>query len=142
MSNNKPNAVFWIISIIALLWNGMGILRYLGMTVWRDETMATLTDELKALVEALPSWMNYVFAVAVFAGFLGVLLMLLRRKLATPLLGISLLAVLVQMGYWLFATEIIDVEGVQGAIMPIVVIAVAIFLYFYSKGAAQKGWLR
>lgn len=142
MSTNKPNSVFWIISVIALLWNAMGVFQYLAMTLMKEATMEAMPAEQVALVEGLPSWYNYVFAVAVIAGFLGCLLLLLRKKLATPILGISLLAVLVQMGYWLFATDVMEVVGLQAVIMPLVVIIIAIFLYFYSKGAAQKGWLR
>ena len=141
MSTNKPNAAFWVISIIALLWNGMGVFQYLGMTVLKEATMEALPEDQVALVNSLPSWYNYVFAVAVFAGVIGCLLMLFRKKLATPIFGISLLAVLIQMGYWLFATDVMEVMGIQSVIMPLVVIAVAIFLYFYSKGATQKGWL-
>ena len=67
MSTNKPNAAFWVISIIALLWNGMGVFQYLGMTVLKEATMEALPEDQVALVNSLPSWYNYVFAVAVFA---------------------------------------------------------------------------
>lgn len=142
MTTTKPNTGFWIIAVLALLWNLMGVFQYLSSTLWADAIKEALPAEQVALMDALPSWYNYVFAVAVFSGVIGSLLLLLRKRLAVPVLGISLLAVLVQMGYWLFATEVMDVVGMTAVIMPLVVIIVAIFLYFYSKGAAQKGWLR
>lgn len=142
MTTNKPTTGFWIIAVLALLWNLYGIYQYLISTIWFDDIKNLLSEEIIAIMEALPSWHNYVFAVAVFAGVIGCLLLLMRKKLAVPLFGISLIAVLVQMGYWLFATDIMEVEGMQSVIMPLVVIIVSIFLYFYSKGAAQKGWLR
>jgi hypothetical protein len=141
MTTTKPNTGFWIIAVLALLWNLMGVFQYLSSTLWADAIREALPAEQVALMDALPSWYNYVFAVAVFSGVIGSLLLLLRKRLAVPVLGISLLAVLVQMGYWLFATEVMDVVGMTAVIMPLVVIIVAIFLYFYSKGAAQKGWL-
>jgi len=97
-------------------------------------------DEIM-LLDALPSWYAIVFGIAVFTGLLGCLLLLMRKKAAISLYFISLLAVLLQMGYWIFATDVIDVMGAQAIIMPLVVIAICIFLYFYSKGAKQRGWL-
>jgi hypothetical protein len=37
--------------------------------------------------------------------------------------------------------DIVDKMGPQSLIMPLIVIALAIFEYFYSKGAARNGWL-
>ena len=54
---------------------------------------------------------------------------------------VSLVTVLIIELYWLFATNIMEVSGVAVVFMPLLVIAVAIFLYYYSKGAAAKGWL-
>ncbi len=142
MTTTKPNTGFWIIAVLALLWNLMGVFRYLSSTLWADAMKEAMSAEQVALFEALPSWYSYVFAVAVFAGVIGSLLLLIRKKLAVPVLGISLLAVLVMMGYWLFATDVMEVVGMSSVVMPLVVIIIAIFLYFYSKGAAQKGWLR
>lgn len=142
MTTNKPNTGFWIIAVLALLWNLMGIFQFLLATVMVDTMNDKVPEEQMALFNSLPSWYYYIFGVAVFAGVLGALLLLLRKKIAVPVFGISLLAVLVQMGYWLFATEVMDVVGMVSVVMPLIVIIVAIFLYFYSKGAAQKGWLR
>ena len=141
MTTSKPNTGFWIIAVLALLWNLMGVFQYLASTLMAETISESLPKDQVALMNALPSWYYYVFAVAVFAGTIGCLLMLIRKKLAVPVLGISLIGVLIQMGYWLFATDVMNVIGMSAVFMPLVVIIVAIFLYFYSKGAAQKGWL-
>jgi hypothetical protein len=67
--------------------------------------------------------------------------LLTRRKAATAIFGLSLLAILVMQGYWIFAMDVVGVMGPQALIMPLIVIAIAIFEYFYSKGAARNGWL-
>ena len=142
MTTTKPNTSFWIIAVLAVLWYLFGVFQYLVSTLMYDTAKDSMPDAVIEIVDGLPSWYNYVFALAVFSGLFACILMLIKKKLAVPLFGLSLLAVLVQMCYWLFATEIMEVEGVQGAVMPMLVIIVAIFLYFYNKGAAQKGWLR
>ena len=141
-TTNKPNTGFWIIAVIALIWNIMGVFQYLSSTLMKDEMRELMTEDQLALMDSLPSWYTAAFAIAVFSGLLGCLLLLMRRKWAVPVFLVSLLAVLVQMGYWLFATDAMTVYGTQAVIMPLIVIIVAIFLYFYSKGASQKGWLR
>ena len=46
--------------------------------------------------DATPTWMVAAYAIAVWVGLAGALLLLLRRKLAVPLLLVSLIAVIVQ----------------------------------------------
>ena len=141
-TSSKPSVGYWIIAVVALIWNAMGVFQYLASTLLKDTMSEALTEEQLALMNNLPSWYNIVFAVAVFAGILGCLLLLMRKKLAVPIFLISMLAVIAQMGYWMFATDVMDVYGTEAVIMPIVVIIVSIFLYFYSKSAASKGLLR
>lgn len=142
MTTNKPNTLFWIIAVVALLWNLFGVLQFLTMTVMRDAALTEMPAEMVEILKALPPWYNYVFALAVIPAVIASLSMLFRRSLAIPLFGLSLIALLTQFGYWLFGTRVMEVEGVVAALMPVIVIAAGIFLYFYSKGAALKGWLR
>ena len=139
---NKPSVGFWIIAVIALLWNLMGVYQYLAMTLMKEEMAEAMTEAQVALVTGQPAWFTGVFAIAVFAGILACILLLMKKKWAVSLFLISMLAVIVQMGYWLFATDVMEVyELAEAVTMPILVVIVAIFLYFYSKGAAKKGWL-
>lgn len=142
-TTNKPNIWFWIIGIIALLWNIMGVLRYLAQAYDTESFRAQFNVDQLAAIDSNPAWLTGVFAIAVFAGLLACLLYLLRKKFAVLLFGISLLAVLIQMIYFWLATDSIEIFGkVNGIVMPLIVIVIAIFLYFYSKGAGQKGWLK
>ena len=79
MTTTKPNTGFWIIAVLALLWNLMGVFQYLSTTLWADAIKEALPPEQVALMDALPSWYSYVFAVAVFAGVIGSLLLLIRN---------------------------------------------------------------
>lgn len=142
---NKPNRGFWIIAIIALVWNIMGLFQFVAATFMQDSMLESYkelyTEEQVALFTNIPSWYYVVFGICTITGFLGCIALLLRKKMAIPLFLISLLTVLVVQGYWLLGTNTIDLMGMEAVIMPIIVIIICIFLYFYSKGAAQKGWL-
>jgi len=139
-TKRKPSTGFWIIAVIALLWNIMGVMAYLGQVYITDDVLNTMTTEQQELFTNTPAWSTGVFAVAVFGAFLASLLLLLRKKWASPLFLISLLAVLINMGYSLFATNHAEVYGVvQGIVMPLIIVVIAIFLYMYSKKAAANG---
>ncbi len=67
--------------------------------------------------------------------------MLLKKAWAAPLFLVSLLAVIVQFGHWLFLTRTIEVYGVEAVFMPLLVTATGGFLVWYSRDAKNKGWL-
>lgn len=138
----KPPTSFWVIAIVALLWNIMGVFQFVGATFMLDTMTEGLPEAEANLFRSIPTWYTVVFAIAVFAGLLGSITMLLRKSLTVSLFGISLLAVLIAQGYWIFGTGAMELMGPQFLIMPLIVIAVAIFLYFYSKGAAKNGWFK
>lgn len=137
-SINKPPIWFWIISVIALIWNGLGVMAYLGRAFATDEMIAALPEEQQAefLIE-YPSWYTAAFAIAVFCGALGCLALLLRKKWAYVLFVLSALGAIVQHVY-LFLN--VKMSG-QTIVMPILVIIVCLFLIWYAKNAITKSWI-
>lgn len=140
-TNVKPPASFWIVGVVALLWNLMGVYQFYLGNYELESLRESVSAEAFSIMESLPMWYSIVFAVAVFSGVLGCVLVLMKKKFAIPVFAISLLTVLVVEIYWLLGTDIIQTSGYIAALMPMIVIAVAIFLYYYSKGAARNGWI-
>ncbi|MEQ3499193.1 hypothetical protein ABMY20_05480 [Tenacibaculum sp. SSH1-16] len=139
--SNKPATLFWIISIAALVWNGLGVMSYIGQAYMTDEVRAALPEAERALYENVPTWVTAAFAIAVFGGLLGSAFLLMRKKLARPMFLISLIAIVVQMSYNLFMSRAAEVYGPGSIIMPIMVIVIGVFLLMYSKKTIAKGWL-
>lgn len=138
----KPNTAFWIIAALALLWNLIGIFFWVSEYFLMTEQMkASYSTEELQLINSAPSWIMYVYATAVFSGMLASIMLLVRKKMSVSLFGISLIAILIVQGYWIFAMDLVAIMGPKALIMPLIVIAVAIFEYFYSKGAAGNGWI-
>jgi len=139
MSTTKPPIWYWIISVIALIWNGLGVMQYLARAYATDEMIATLTEEAQAefLVEH-PAWYTAAFAIAVFCGALGALSLLLRKKWAYFLFVISAFGAIIQHIY-LFIN--IEMSGTR-LVMPLMVILVCLFLIWYAKNSIQKDWIR
>jgi hypothetical protein len=141
-STNKPNPIFWMIGIIALLWNSMGVDAYIQQA-YNTERHQAMYPEPKQLeiVNNLPSWLTAVFAIAVFAGLLGCILMLFKKKMANLFFKLSLFAVIIQTVYNLFINEGKDMYGAFEYSMLISIPIAAIFLMLYSKKSTEKGWL-
>ncbi|GFD82807.1 hypothetical protein KUL156_35450 [Alteromonas sp. KUL156] len=139
--SNKPATLFWIIGIAALVWNGLGVMSYIGQAYMTDEVRAALPEAERALYENVPTWVTAAFAIAVFGGLLGSAFLLMRKKLARPMFLISLIAIIVQMSYNLFMSRASEVYGPGSIIMPIMVIVIGVFLLMYSKKTIAKGWL-
>lgn len=141
-TTTKPNTAFWIIAVFALLWNLIGVYLWLyEYFLMTDEVRATLPQEQVEFMASAPIWSMYVYGLAVITGLLASVFLLMRKKLAVAVFLLSLIAVLILQLYWIFAMGTIEKLGPQSLFMPLIVIALAIFEYFYSMGAARNGWL-
>ncbi len=143
MSNNsnKPNGLFWAIGIIALIWNLLGVFAYL-MQAYRTESFTAMyTPEQLEIINNMPSWATAAFGIAVFGGALGSLLLLLKKKLSNIIFSLSFLGIIVQFIYNFFVANSMEVYGPGSLIMPILTIAIGLFLVIYSKNCIKKGWL-
>lgn len=128
---------FWIIGAVALIWNGLGAMNFFMQM--NAEMLATYPEAARTLVEGRPAWATGAFAVAVFGGALGCVLLLLRRSVANYLFGASLLGVIVTMIHTFgLAGSTISASIRMGTLMSLVVAA---FLIWYSNHAESKGWI-
>ncbi|MBT8298113.1 MAG: hypothetical protein KJO52_07245 [Maribacter sp.] len=145
MTNNdtkKPPVWFWIVSAVALIWNLMGAMAYLTEAFITDEMKAAIPAEQLELMENTPAWATAAFAIAVWAGVLGCIGLLLRKKWARPVLLLSLLGILVQMSYAFFMTNAVEVYGTaQGVVMPFLLLGIGVGLVLFAKMAQNKGWI-
>lgn len=88
---------FWVISILILIFELMGIGNYLGMAMATPESYAAqgYTVEQIAFMSDVPALYTSVFALAVWSGLLGAILLLLRKSWAAYVLAFSFLMVLI-----------------------------------------------
>ena len=141
----KPPSPLWfkIVAVVAVLWNIMGLIAFIfdvQMTPEELEKM-DLHPAMKEAYRNSPTWNWVAYGVATICGFLGSLLLLLRKKIALSVLGLSLVGVLVQFFGWYFTTNIFSEMGMSAMVMPIAVVLIAIYLYFLSHRAKKAGWI-
>jgi len=140
MNDESTNGVhwsFWVIGAVALVWNVMGVMNYFGQM--NADAVAAMPESHRAIIEGRPAWATAGFAIAVFGGAIGCLLLLLRKPAAFYLFIASLLGVMVTMIHTLgVAGSFGPFEISMMIVMPLVVAA---FLIWYSKLAERKGWI-
>jgi hypothetical protein len=114
---------------------------YIAQVTMSQEALAGLPDAERSLYENMPAWATGAFAVAVFAGAIGSLLLVLRNALALPVLIISMAGVLVQMTHNFFMADALEVMGPASAIGPVIVIIIGAYLIWFANDAKGKGWI-
>jgi hypothetical protein len=140
MNTKNVSAVhwsFWLITIVMLLWNVMGCINF--FVQMNPEIVNSYRENEQVIITGRPAWATFAFAVAVFGGALGCVLLLLKRNVAFYFFVISLLGVVVTMVHTLSTGISFGIGEIMGIIlMPLVV---ATFLIWYSKYVESKGWI-
>lgn len=138
----KPPTSFWVISVLALIWNGFGALTYLFMQLVKSEAAADVLAEQEIVIESLPTWVTSAYAIAVWGGLLASLFLLLRKSWAKTVFIISLLGIIVQDFYTFFMSNTYADNGAGALVLPLAILVVGIYLVSFSSKGIAKGWLR
>lgn len=139
-NNSSVHWSFWGISILTLAWNAMGGLNFFMQL--SPEAVASFPETHRAIIEGRPAWATAGFAVAVFGGTLGCLLLLFRRSAAYYVFIASLLGVMVTMAHTMdVISSSIEMGPFEMLMMVMMPVVVAVFLVWYSKLSARKEWI-
>jgi len=140
--NTAPNKAFWAIGYTALVWNIIGIVSYLMTVTLSPEALDLMPLEERALYTEVPLLINGAYAIAVFGSTIACLLLLLRRSLSVVAFMVSLVAIIIQMGYGIFFSPLLEVQGPSALALPLSVVAVAAFLTWYAISVKQRAWYK
>lgn len=139
--SSKPSTAFWVIGILALIWNGLGAMAYLGTAFMPEEVKTKLPEDQLTILENTPAWATAAFAIAVWFGVLGAIVFLMRKKAAKPIFIISFIGIIVQLIYNFFIANALEAYGPGGLVMPVLTVGFGLFLIWYSKKCSQDGIL-
>ena len=138
---SKPPLWFTLLAAVALLWNLAGLAAVVADLRLSAADVAALPLQQQALYAARPSWSVVASVVAVGAGTLGCIALLLRRRWATPILYASLVGLVVQdIGIFLVVGAGKSVNPAPLALQGLV-LAIAVGLIALSRLAAARSWL-
>ena len=144
----KPPIHLWIVGGLATLWNGFGCFDYFMTrtrgTAYIESMMHTDDGEaIMAYINGFPIWAAAVWGLGVWGGLAGAILLLMRHRWAVPVLLASLVGAIVGIGYQLAnPSRIVELSMGVNAVMPYVIIVIAIGLFVYARAMRMRGVLR
>jgi hypothetical protein len=142
-AQSRTPAHLWIVGVLGLLWNAFGCYDYAMTNMKNQAYLSQFSADQLAYFDSLPSWLTGFWAIGVWGGLAGSILLLIRSRYAVLLLGLSCIGAIVGMGYQMFMTQMPASlkEGMMG-VVPWVIIIIAAFLFWYARTMAKKGVLR
>lgn len=126
---------FWVIGGAGLIFNLLGCVNFLSQM--NAETLAAMPEIYRTIAESRPTWGAAAFALAVFGGLLGCLLLIIRKSSALYVFIASVIgAIAAQVPFVGLAG--FPVEAWVGWLSQV---AVGVFLVWYSRFAESKDWI-
>ncbi|MBW0144247.1 hypothetical protein [Sphingomicrobium clamense] len=144
-TNQQTPGHLWAVGIISLLWNSYGGFDYVMTRTHNEAYLSALplpVEETIAYMESAPLLADIGWALGVWGGILGSILLLLRQRHAVTAFGISALGAIVGIGYDLiFADKPEELTGGIFTVMPLVVVGITIALFVYARKQRANGVL-
>ncbi len=132
MNTTRPPFMFWAIAGVGLIWNLLGCWNYILQT--DPNAVAQMSEVYQLVIGNRPAWATAGFAVSVFCGAVGCILLLLRRHVALALFVLSLLG---SLAIFYFSYRVL---GFDPATVSALAMSTALLGFAYVS--ARRGWLR
>ena len=144
MNDETKNGVhwsYWAIGAFALIWNALGCVNYIMQM--NPDIVATFPETHQAIINGRPAWATGGFAIGVFGGALGGLLLLLRKPAALYAFIASLVGVLVTMIHTVrVANSVIPFSLMETFVMIVLPAIVAGLLVWYTRMPASEVFVK
>lgn len=140
-NKSRPNVFFYIITLIFVLWNFIGVGYFFTEMFDAEMIVAQMSEHQERIYENRPAWYMGNYALAVFAGLVASVTMLFKHRSAILFAAVSLVAVLIStafnfsLGAW---EHVSSGDRITFLLVPIMGLLLLLFTLFSRK----KGWLR
>jgi len=141
VTQERPPRHLWVVGVVGLLWNLVGAYDYLMTETQNASYMGKFTPEQLEYFYGFPTWVVATWAIAVWGGVLGTLLLLLRKRLAAPVLLVSFLCMVLTSVYNFLLSDGVAVMGAGAVAFSGLIFAIALGLWLYARAMAQRGVL-
>jgi hypothetical protein len=134
----------WVVGIVAVLWNAIGVMDFTLTELKNEAYLKAFTPEQLAVLAGFPLWAVITWGAGVYGGFIGSILLLVRKRSAVPVFLISLIgAVLTSLYSHVLSDTMKQMGGGTGAVIfSLVITVIAVLLWVYARAMAKRGVLR
>ena len=132
----------WMVGVVGTLWNGVGVFDFAMTETANPAYLAKYGPDVATYIMNLPAWFVAFWALSVWGGLAGSLLLLARSKHAVTTFALSLLGLLVTTTYqFLLSSPPADFTTTRLLLMTLLAWAVAIALFTYARDMQKRGVL-
>jgi len=131
----------WATGVFAVLWSSGGTINYVLTQTRNEAYISNFTPEQLTFFYGIPSWAIATWALAVWCGVIGGILLLLKKRLATPVFLISLIAFVITAFQNYVLSNGMEVMGDPFSLAFNAVIFLFILLFFLYARTMQKNGL-
>ncbi len=132
---------FWVVSTILLLWSIAGVVAFGAQISMGPAQLAQLPEAQREAFAMMPTWTWTAYGIATVGALAAAICLLLRRKWASPLYLISLIAVIAQFSWTFTVARILESEGPAAAIFPAFIILMGALSLWFAQASSRKSWL-
>ncbi|NNE49190.1 MAG: hypothetical protein HKP43_01525 [Altererythrobacter sp.] len=129
----------WVVGIVTLLWNAVGIFSYMMTHLGKLEDLGMTPDQI-AFFDSFPAWSNALWAMGVWGAFFGSVLLLFRSRWAVTSIAISVVGLI---GTTIYQNFMIEVPAeLQSLPLNLTIWATTLFMLWYARKMHSEGVLR
>ena len=129
----------WVIGVLTLLWNSVGIMSYLATRMDKLESLGMTADQI-AYFASYPLWANAFWALGVWCAFAGSILLLLRSRWAVASLIVAVAGLVGTSLYQHVLTQ--TPESLQNPVLAISIWVITALMLWYAVKMRSAGVLR
>ena len=130
-----------VVAVLALLWNLVGLFMFWQEMTLTPEAVAALPAAQQQIHAAMPQLAHVFFGIAVASGVVGSVGLVLAKRWSVPLLLLSFLGIVAQMGTAFATTPVWPLMGMAGVLPPLFLILVCLLVWLFARLSARRGWL-
>jgi len=138
----KTPVWFWILAIIAVLWNGYGVFAYIVTQYQWAPVLEGLTEEQLTYFYSMPAWSTGLWALSVMAAFVASLFLVMRRGPAAILFLFGIIGFLITNIYSLFFMDGISIMGTPALIVAVVIFVSLLGFFWMARWATSAGIMK
>ena len=132
-----------LVSVFAIIWYGLNAADYTATQMRLSFYTNLFSDEQVAYFTTMPTWIDGIWAIGVWGGLLGAMLMWNGRRRAAAVLSLGA-AGMALLTLWLLIVArptLFAVTGWTGVWIMVAASAVSIFIWLYARAMHARGGL-
>ncbi len=132
----------WVVGVISLLWNAVGAMDYVMTQTQNEAYMSNFTPEQLEFFYGFPTWVVAAWAIAVWGGVIGSVLLLMRKRFAVQTFLVSLTAMVITTIHNYVLSDGLEIIGEPLALVfTAAIFLAAVGLFVYARAMRRGGVL-